>query len=132
MLKHFNSCNPPKFKGSEGATGILQWFEAMENTFINSECPDDLKVTHAAGVFLGPALTWWNGEKRTRGSEAALALSWDEMKVLMTAEFCPRSEIKKLEAQINSQPKLVVQYPKLVDMESINSRHWRLIASQVR
>ena len=50
--KHFNSCNPPKFSGSEGATGLLQWFEGIENTFLNSNCPDDLKVRHATGVLL--------------------------------------------------------------------------------
>src|ERR1043165_6496998 len=38
-FKHFNSCNPMKFTGEEGATGLLQWFESMESTFVNSECP---------------------------------------------------------------------------------------------
>jgi len=49
-FKKFSSCNPTKFSGSEGATGLLQWFESMENTFLNSECPDHLKVRHAASV----------------------------------------------------------------------------------
>lgn len=98
-FKHFNSCNPPKYNGSEGATGLLQWYESMENTFLNSDCPEDLKVRYATSVFQKRALTWWNGEKRTRGMEAAMALSWDEVKNLMTREFCPRNEIKKLEAE---------------------------------
>lgn len=98
-FKHFNSCNPPKYNGSEGATGLLQWYESMENTFLNSDCPEDLKVRYATSVFQKRALTWWNGEKRTRGMEAAMALSWDEVKNLMTREFCPRNETKKLEAE---------------------------------
>jgi hypothetical protein len=31
-FKHFRSCKPQTYLGSEGATGLLQWFESMENT----------------------------------------------------------------------------------------------------
>ncbi|KAI3784091.1 hypothetical protein L1987_43183 [Smallanthus sonchifolius] len=98
-FKHFNSCNPLKFYGTEGATGLLQWFESIENTFLNSDCPDNLRVRHATSVLQKRALTWWNGEKRNRGGDVAMALLWDEVKRLMTEEFCPRNEVKKLEAE---------------------------------
>ncbi|KAI3814155.1 hypothetical protein L1987_18902 [Smallanthus sonchifolius] len=77
-FKHFNSCNPLKFYGTEGATGLLQWFESIENTFLNSDCPDNLRVRHATCVLQKRALTWWNGEKRNRGVDVAMALPWDE------------------------------------------------------
>ncbi|KAI3742441.1 hypothetical protein L1987_60123 [Smallanthus sonchifolius] len=96
---HFNSCNPLKFYGTEAATGLLQWFESIENTFLNSDCPDNLRVRHATSVLQKRALTWWNGEKRNRGVDVAMALPWDEVKRLMTEEFCPRNEVKKLEAE---------------------------------
>ncbi|KAI3704139.1 hypothetical protein L1987_74353 [Smallanthus sonchifolius] len=98
-FKHFNSCNPLNFYGTEGATGLLQWFESIENTFLNSDCPDNLRVRHATSVLQKRALTWWNGEKRNRGIDVAMALPWDEVKRLMTEEFCPRNEVKKLEAE---------------------------------
>ncbi|KAI3725351.1 hypothetical protein L1987_65137 [Smallanthus sonchifolius] len=98
-FKHFNSCNPLKFYGTEGATGLLQWFENIEGTFLSSDCPDNLRVRHATSVFQKRALTWWNGEKRTRGVEVAMALPWDELKRIMIEEFCPRNEMKKLEAE---------------------------------
>ncbi|KAD3069028.1 hypothetical protein E3N88_36908 [Mikania micrantha] len=98
-FKHFNSCNPTKFIDSEGATGLLQWFESIESTFIHSDCPENLKVRYATCVFQKRALTWWNAEKRTRGSDAALTLTWSEVKQLMTDEFCPRNEMRKLEAE---------------------------------
>ncbi|KAI3762555.1 hypothetical protein L1987_52986 [Smallanthus sonchifolius] len=98
-FKHFNSCNPLKFYGTEGATGLLQWFESIENTFLNSDCPDNLRVRHATSVLQKRALTWWNGEKRNRGVDIAMALPWEEVKRLMTEEFCPRNEVKKLEAE---------------------------------
>ncbi|KAI3805341.1 hypothetical protein L1987_27634 [Smallanthus sonchifolius] len=98
-FNHFNSCNPLKLYGTEGATGLLQWFENNEGTFLNSDCPDNLRVLHATSVFQKRALTWWNGERRTRVIEAAMALPWDEVKRLMTEEFCPRNEVNKLEAE---------------------------------
>ncbi|KAI3810939.1 hypothetical protein L1987_20612 [Smallanthus sonchifolius] len=98
-FKHFNSCNPLKFYGTEGATGLLQWFESIEDTFLNSDCPDNLRVRHATSVLQKRALTWWNGEKRNRGVDVAMVLPWDEVKRLMTEEFCPRNEVKKLEAE---------------------------------
>ena len=48
--KYFNSCGPPKFDGSEGAIGLLQWFEGIENTFLNNDCPENLKVRHGTSV----------------------------------------------------------------------------------
>ena len=98
-FKYFSSCNPSKFLGSEGATGLLQWFESMENTFMHSDCPDNLKVRYATSVLQKRALTWWNSEKRTRGAEVAMSLTWDEFKQIMTNEFCPRNEMRKLEAE---------------------------------
>ncbi|KAI3808339.1 hypothetical protein L1987_24288 [Smallanthus sonchifolius] len=88
-FKHFNSCNPLTFYGTEGATGLLQWFESIENTFLNSDCPDNLRVRHATSIFQKRALTWWNGEKRTRGLDVEMALPWEELKRVMTEEFCP-------------------------------------------
>src|ERR1044071_5508452 len=75
-LKHFKTCNPPKFSGDEGATGLIQWFEGIENTFINSEYPDNFKVRYAMSVLHKRALTWWNEEKRTRGAEVARLRNW--------------------------------------------------------
>ncbi|KAI3717514.1 hypothetical protein L1987_69186 [Smallanthus sonchifolius] len=37
--------------------------------------------------------------ERNRGVDVAMALPWDEVKRLMADEFCPRNEVKKLEAE---------------------------------
>ncbi|KAJ0599054.1 hypothetical protein HanIR_Chr03g0100481 [Helianthus annuus] len=72
-FKSFNSANPLKLSGSEGATGLLQWFESIESTFRHVQCPDNRKVEFASSVFQKRALTWWNGIMRDRGAEVALA-----------------------------------------------------------
>ncbi|KAI3744183.1 hypothetical protein L1987_57259 [Smallanthus sonchifolius] len=99
-FKHFNSCNPHKYLGCEGATGLLQWFEGMENTFEMSDCPDELKVKYASSAFQRRALTWWNAENKIRGREGALAMTWDKLKEIMIEEFCPSNEMKKLEIEL--------------------------------
>uniref|UniRef100_A0A251SFU3 RNA-directed DNA polymerase n=1 Tax=Helianthus annuus TaxID=4232 RepID=A0A251SFU3_HELAN len=100
-FKNFNSAKPLKFSGSQGATALLQWFESIENTFRHVQCPNARKVEFASSVFEKRALTWWNGIMRDRGSEVALAQTWDELRALMMREFCPRHEIRALEREFD-------------------------------
>ena len=69
----------------------------MEMTFLNSKCQEHLRVRYATMVLQNKALTWWDSEEKHRGTEVALALSWDVLKALMLEEFCPNSELQKLE-----------------------------------
>ncbi|GJQ90091.1 putative reverse transcriptase domain-containing protein [Tanacetum coccineum] len=45
------------------------------------------------------ALTWWNGQIKTLGSEA-YAMTWEVLKKKMTDKYCPQGEIKKLEIEL--------------------------------
>jgi hypothetical protein len=98
-IKNFTSCNPPKYSGNDGATALLQWFEAIESVFSIAECPDHLQVKYSASLFTQRALTWWNQEKIVLGLEISHAMLWNDLKTLMLTEFCPRSEVKKLETE---------------------------------
>ncbi|KAJ0813928.1 putative transcription factor interactor and regulator CCHC(Zn) family [Helianthus annuus] len=99
--KDFSSAKPLKFSGSEGATGLLQWFESIENTFRHVQCPDNRKVEFSSSVFQKRALTWWNGVMRDQGAEVALAQTWAELRALMMREFCPRHEQRALEKEFD-------------------------------
>ncbi|GJV12916.1 putative reverse transcriptase domain-containing protein [Tanacetum coccineum] len=46
------------------------------------------------------ALTWWNSHVRTIGHDDAYALTWTDLKKNMTDKYCPKGEIKKLEAEM--------------------------------
>ena len=48
-------------------------------------------------MFHKGALTWWNEEKKYRGTAAALAMPWEELKELMIKEYCPMGELRNLE-----------------------------------
>ncbi|KAJ0922399.1 putative retrotransposon gag domain-containing protein [Helianthus annuus] len=100
-FKQFNSAKPLKFSGSEGATGLLQWFESLESTFRHVQCPNNRKVEFASSVFQKRALTWWNGVMRDRGAEISLGQTWEELRALMMREFCPRHEQRVLENEFH-------------------------------
>nr|KAJ0218984.1 hypothetical protein LSAT_V11C300134090 [Lactuca sativa] len=60
-------------------------------------CPDDCKVRFAACTFTDATLTWWNNHVNTMGIDAANSMKWEELKIKLVEEYCPREEIQKLE-----------------------------------
>nr|GEU45696.1 reverse transcriptase domain-containing protein [Tanacetum cinerariifolium] len=50
--KEFMSCQPFNIKGSEGAVGLICWFEHMELVFSHSNYIEDYKVKFATGTLL--------------------------------------------------------------------------------
>nr|GEV66803.1 hypothetical protein [Tanacetum cinerariifolium] len=71
---NFMKCSPTQFHGTEGAVGLVHWFEKMENTFEISECAEVRKVANAR--------------------------SWVKVKQMMTDEFCPTEEVQRLEDEL--------------------------------
>nr|GEU47198.1 hypothetical protein [Tanacetum cinerariifolium] len=71
----FLKCQPMNFKGTEGVVGLTQWFERMETVFNKSHV-------------------------KTVGQDAAHDMPWNTLMKMMTAKYCSRNEIKKLEMQI--------------------------------
>ncbi|GJR34931.1 reverse transcriptase domain-containing protein [Tanacetum coccineum] len=70
--KEFMSCQPINFKGTEGAIGLIHWFERTESVFSRSNCTEDCK------------------KKLTR-------LPGWEFKKLLINKYCPRTEVQKME-----------------------------------
>nr|GEU54123.1 reverse transcriptase domain-containing protein [Tanacetum cinerariifolium] len=58
--KEFMSCHPFNFKGTEGAVGLIRWFERTESVFSRSNCTEDCKVKFNTGTLTEEALSWWN------------------------------------------------------------------------
>nr|GEU60202.1 hypothetical protein [Tanacetum cinerariifolium] len=69
--KDYLNCWPLKFKGTEGIIGLTQ-------------C----------------VLTWWNSHIRAVSQEVAYAMPWKTLRQMMTAKYCPRGEVKKLEVKL--------------------------------
>ncbi|GJU87870.1 putative reverse transcriptase domain-containing protein [Tanacetum coccineum] len=82
--KEFMSCQPFNFKGTEGAVGLIRWFERTESVFSRSNCTEDCKVKFATGTLTEEALSWWNSFAQPIGIEEAykITLAPSEMQEL--------------------------------------------------
>ncbi|GKA32234.1 reverse transcriptase domain-containing protein [Tanacetum coccineum] len=91
------SCQPSYFNGTEGAVGLICWFERTESIFSRSKCVEEDRVTFATGTLIDDALSWWNAYAQPTGIEQANMITWTELKRILTNKYCPRTEVKKME-----------------------------------
>nr|GEV54390.1 putative reverse transcriptase domain-containing protein [Tanacetum cinerariifolium] len=104
QLSDFMKCGPTQFHGTEGAVGLVRWFEKMENTFEISECAEGRKVKFATATLHGRALTWWNSQVTTLGRELHTE-RFNEF-ALLCPDVVP-NEKEKVELYIKSLPEII-------------------------
>nr|GFA00268.1 hypothetical protein [Tanacetum cinerariifolium] len=97
---YFLKCQPLPFKGTKGVACLSQWCERMESVFHISNCAVENQVKFATCTLHSVALTWWNTHVQTVGHEAAYGMSWKTLMKMMTKNYCPRNEIRKLEIEL--------------------------------
>ncbi|GJS84053.1 putative reverse transcriptase domain-containing protein [Tanacetum coccineum] len=95
--KEFMSCQPFNFKGTEGAVGLIRWFERTESVFLRSNCTEDCKVKFATGTLTEESLSWWNSFAQPIGIKEAYKITWSEFKKLLIKKYCSRTKVKKIE-----------------------------------
>nr|GEX21348.1 reverse transcriptase domain-containing protein [Tanacetum cinerariifolium] len=95
--KEFMSYQPFNFKGSEGAIGLIRWFERTKSVFSRSNCTKDCKVKFATRTLTEEALSWWNSFAQPTRIEEAYKITWVEFKKLLIKKYCPRIKIQKME-----------------------------------
>ncbi|GJZ86039.1 hypothetical protein Tco_0657649 [Tanacetum coccineum] len=59
-IKTFRASGAKEFFGTEGAVGLLTWFENIESVLHITKCPAESQVELASSMLQGRALTWWN------------------------------------------------------------------------
>ncbi|GJX08893.1 putative reverse transcriptase domain-containing protein [Tanacetum coccineum] len=97
----FMKCKPLYFKGTEGVVELTQWFERMETVFRISNCSTENQIKFATCTLLAGALTWWNTHVMTVTHGCLpYSMPWVNLKKKMTDKYCPRNEMKKLEAEL--------------------------------
>ncbi|GJZ40090.1 hypothetical protein Tco_0586653 [Tanacetum coccineum] len=69
VYKTFMSRNPKEFYGTEGAVGLLSWFESVNSKLSITKCAEGNKVEYTACLLQGQALTWWNAQVQNIESE---------------------------------------------------------------
>nr|GEX46192.1 reverse transcriptase domain-containing protein [Tanacetum cinerariifolium] len=98
--KEFISCQPFYFNGTEGAVGLIRWFERIESIFCRSRCAEENKVTFDMGTLTDDALSWWNTYVQPMGVDQANKITWTELKRLLTNKYCPQTEVRKMEEEL--------------------------------
>ncbi|GJV93810.1 putative reverse transcriptase domain-containing protein [Tanacetum coccineum] len=93
--KEFMNCQPFNFKGTEGAVGLIRWFERTESVFSRSNFTEDCKVKFATGTLTEEALSWWNSFAQSIGIEEAYKIPLSEFKKLLIKKYYPRTESEK-------------------------------------
>ena len=76
-------CKPQNFGGSEGAVGLLRWFEKLESCFAMCNCPPADRVKYATATLENLALSWWNSQVQILGVDVDNATPWVDFKELM-------------------------------------------------
>ncbi|GKG34459.1 hypothetical protein Tco_0437155 [Tanacetum coccineum] len=73
--KDFMSCQPINIKGSEGAVGLIHWFERTESIFSRSNCTEDCTVKFATSTLTKEALSWGNSFSQPIGIKEAYKIT---------------------------------------------------------
>nr|GEZ65656.1 hypothetical protein [Tanacetum cinerariifolium] len=98
--KDYVNYGPLKFNGNEGVIGLTRWFERTKFVSSISHCTTENQVKFASCTLIGSALTWWNSHMRVVSQEVAYSMPWKTLRQMVTAKYCPRGEIKKLEVEL--------------------------------
>ncbi|GJS86308.1 putative reverse transcriptase domain-containing protein [Tanacetum coccineum] len=73
-IKTFRASGAKELFSTEGAVGLLTWFESIESVLHITKCPAESQAT-------------------------AIAQPWEDFKKLLMEEYCPDDEIQKLEKE---------------------------------
>ncbi|GJT55856.1 reverse transcriptase domain-containing protein [Tanacetum coccineum] len=98
--KEFICCQPFYFNSTEGAVGLIRWFEQTELVFSQSKCAEENKVTFATGTLTDDALSWWNTYAQPIRVDQANQITWTELKRLLKNKYCPQTEVIKMEEEL--------------------------------
>ncbi|GJR37896.1 putative reverse transcriptase domain-containing protein [Tanacetum coccineum] len=86
--------------GSQGSGRVLRDLCALLVKWSLSSILVTVQVKFATCTLHGIVLTWWNTHVKIVGHDAAYGMPWKTLMKMMTAKYCPRNEIKKLEIEI--------------------------------
>nr|GEZ35385.1 hypothetical protein [Tanacetum cinerariifolium] len=125
----FMKYGPTQFLGTEGAVGLVRWFEKMENTFEISKCAEVRKVKFATATLHGRALTWWNSQVATlevqRLEDELRHLKLRDMNIVAYTKRFNELAISCLDAVLNEKKKVelyIKGLPEIIKGETTSSR----------
>ncbi|KAJ9552821.1 LOW QUALITY PROTEIN: hypothetical protein OSB04_016866 [Centaurea solstitialis] len=85
--KDFMTCKPPFFEGQKDPVACYRWYSAVEGAFRTSGCPAGSKVLFAVNLLRNAAKDWWDLVLKRLSEAQITALTWEEFKRRIAAEF---------------------------------------------
>ncbi|GKF74737.1 reverse transcriptase domain-containing protein, partial [Tanacetum coccineum] len=85
---------------TEGAVGLIRWFERTKSVFSQSKYAKENKVTFATGTLTDDVLSWWNAYAQPMGVDQANQITWTELKRLLTNKYYPQTKVRKMEDEL--------------------------------
>ncbi|GKB11964.1 putative reverse transcriptase domain-containing protein [Tanacetum coccineum] len=82
------------------ATLAARYADRSMNGDDNHNSGTENQIKFSTCTLLGSAITWWNSHVKTIGLDSMYAMTWVDLKKKMTDNYCPRTEIKKLKAEL--------------------------------
>ncbi|GJV93918.1 hypothetical protein Tco_1541731 [Tanacetum coccineum] len=135
--KGFMNCQPSYFNGTEGAVGLIRWFEHTELVCLRSKCAEEDRVTFATSTLTDDALSWCNVYAQPIGMEQANRITWTKLKRLLTNNLIPNmvpNTEKLMEVFIRGLPRSIegnVTASKPQTLEEVITITQRLIEQEV-
>ncbi|GJR64114.1 putative reverse transcriptase domain-containing protein [Tanacetum coccineum] len=79
---------------------LREWVAEVLNALFKKHLPRLYEIKFSTCTLLAGALTWWNSHVLTISHDVAYAMTWADLRKKMTDKYCPRNEMKKLEAEL--------------------------------
>ncbi|GJU57350.1 putative reverse transcriptase domain-containing protein [Tanacetum coccineum] len=95
----FIKCKPLYFKGTEGVVELIQWFERIETVFRISNCSVENQLSFPLVLILAGAPNMVEFHVLLPDM-MCIAMTWADLRKKMIDKYCPRNEMKKLEAEL--------------------------------
>ncbi|GJX61356.1 putative reverse transcriptase domain-containing protein [Tanacetum coccineum] len=95
----FIKCKPLYFKGTEGVVELIQWFERIETVFRISKCSVENQLSFPLVLILAGAPNMVEFHVLLPDM-MCIAMTWADLRKKMIDKYCPRNEMKKLEAEL--------------------------------
>nr|GFB16458.1 hypothetical protein [Tanacetum cinerariifolium] len=79
---------------AQRVTEALAKYETQRNSVVNGD------TSHTTRTGPRKCFNWWNSHMKAISQEVAYAMPWKTLRQMMTTKYCPRGEVKKLEAEL--------------------------------
>ncbi|CAA0813823.1 Unknown protein, partial [Striga hermonthica] len=97
LIVQFQRMNAPTFAGTENPTIVLEWIKELDKIFAVLPLPDRQRVFLAAYQMKEDASDWWIDHWARRPEAELLALTWEQMKMMVRGKFLPQSFWDRME-----------------------------------